>query len=201
MRTARFPGTPASAQGLDFTLSAVTRGAAHFGGLVTLVKAPIGPLWASWLLSGDLAGPPVALHCPHGLTQAGRAPQGGRQRHSSRRTRMTITHGCRPLARAWGRKHSGQWADRGWRLSPPQPPHVLTWNHLAWRRAARVSRHLSRSRTSSGSDRESCSPVGRDRTLSPCPLAAASQGGLSLGTHTAHHSPHSASRHHAAYRI
>lgn len=53
-----------------------------------------------------------------GLTQAGRAPQGGRQRHSSLRTRMTITHGCRPLARALGRRHmvggGNSGADCGW---------------------------------------------------------------------------------------
>lgn len=53
---------------------------------------------------------------------------------------------------------SGELWGRLWLVTVPTAAHCdLTWNHFAWRRAARVSRHLSRSRMSSGSDRESCS--------------------------------------------
>lgn len=80
------------------------------------------------MLRRHLAGPDLCFPTvPCSLTQAGRAPQGGRQRHSSLRTLMTITHGCRPLARALGRRHS--WLGNygvDWLVTVPTAAHPMT---------------------------------------------------------------------------
>lgn len=70
-------------------------------------QAQVGPSQKAKHWDGGksgLGGFPGQGCCPALLTQSGRAPQVGTRWQRSRKTLMTITHCCRPLARALGEK-------------------------------------------------------------------------------------------------
>lgn len=102
MRLCRGPSPPPRGpQGLPRPLLSATSPAGSFTGRgLSLDLGLSGPRSPSGVPVGGWA----ARHC---LTQAGRAAQVGTRRQRSLRTLMTITHGCRLLARAFGGEAHG----------------------------------------------------------------------------------------------
>lgn len=72
-------------------------------GGVTSIQEKIRPFGAVEVLGGLPRAEVATWHC---LTQSGRAPHVGTRRQRSRKTLMTTTQGCRPLARAFGERNA-----------------------------------------------------------------------------------------------
>lgn len=72
-------------------------------GGVTSIQEKIRLFGAVEVLGGLPRAEVATWHC---LTQSGRAPHVGTRRQRSRKTLMTTTQGCRPLARAFGERNA-----------------------------------------------------------------------------------------------